>query len=222
MLLNASGALVRAGSVASPLPSPFWHLSKSHTLVLLLSLTICMMEATQLQQPTLPQVSERIAKDAGETEANVCDSSVSLEHSSRKNTQFLALRLLNKRARVRLSPEQLDLDPLPGQARLFAVANSKGCFIAVARDTSSTWCTCLSQSLITHQRSCAPSEDYHVWLDGPLYILLLTMSCRSHVCTAIAAPLNIHIIYSKWRDCLCISVKTPPSHSGHLHCLCTT
>ncbi|KAH9931960.1 uncharacterized protein B0H18DRAFT_988905 [Fomitopsis serialis] len=80
------------------------------------------MNVAQLQPPALPQVSERVVRDAGDTEAD-----------------FLALRLLNKRARVRVSPEQLDLDALPGQARLFALANSKGCFAAVARDASSNW-----------------------------------------------------------------------------------
>jgi nucleoporin NUP159 len=45
-------------------------------------------------------------------------------------TQFLALRLLNKRARVRLSPASHNLDSLPGKAVLFAIANSTGRFAA--------------------------------------------------------------------------------------------
>ncbi|KAF8838595.1 hypothetical protein BDN67DRAFT_70954 [Paxillus ammoniavirescens] len=53
-----------------------------------------------------------------------------------KGADFLALRLLNRRARVRLSPEPLDLSLVPGKACLFATANSKGWFAAVTRDSS--------------------------------------------------------------------------------------
>ncbi|KAI6117162.1 hypothetical protein EDD16DRAFT_1018720 [Pisolithus croceorrhizus] len=53
-----------------------------------------------------------------------------------KDAQFLALRLLNKRTRVRLSPESIDLSAVPGKLSLFAVANARGWFVAVTRDAS--------------------------------------------------------------------------------------
>ncbi|KAI5984873.1 hypothetical protein EDD15DRAFT_1699406 [Pisolithus albus] len=53
-----------------------------------------------------------------------------------KDAQFLALRLLNKRTRVRLSPEPIDLAAAPGKVSLFAVANARGWFVAVTRDAS--------------------------------------------------------------------------------------
>ncbi|KAH0833488.1 hypothetical protein J3R83DRAFT_12612 [Lanmaoa asiatica] len=53
-----------------------------------------------------------------------------------KDADFLALRLLNKRARLRLSHEPLDLASFPGKATLFAIVNSKGWFAAVTRDPS--------------------------------------------------------------------------------------
>ncbi|KAF7967280.1 hypothetical protein HWV62_34989 [Athelia sp. TMB] len=54
-----------------------------------------------------------------------------------KDVNFLSLRLLNKRCRVRLSPESLDLQPIPGKCQLFSVANSKGWFVAAVRNASS-------------------------------------------------------------------------------------
>src|SRR3984957_11322849 len=58
------------------------------------------------------------------------DASVSFLSSPAKSclaqfSQFLSLKLLSKRARVRLSPAPLNLDAIPGKAHLFAVANSK-------------------------------------------------------------------------------------------------
>lgn len=50
--------------------------------------------------------------------------------------QFLALRLLNKRSRVKLSPDSLKLDPLPGKGVLFATANSIGYFAAATCTTT--------------------------------------------------------------------------------------
>ena len=55
------------------------------------------------------------------------------------------LRLLNRRARVKLSPEHLDLDVLPGKGELFAVANALGggCFAAVTRGPGGQYSTCV-------------------------------------------------------------------------------
>ena len=44
--------------------------------------------------------------------------------------KFFALRLLNKRGRVRLSEQSHKLENLPARGVLFATANSKGCFAA--------------------------------------------------------------------------------------------
>ncbi|KIM84780.1 hypothetical protein PILCRDRAFT_817577 [Piloderma croceum F 1598] len=57
--------------------------------------------------------------------------------ASDKDADFLSLRLLNKRTRVRLSPEPLDLQPLPGRGQLFSVANLKGWFVAAIRHAGS-------------------------------------------------------------------------------------
>ncbi|KIK81178.1 hypothetical protein PAXRUDRAFT_833034 [Paxillus rubicundulus Ve08.2h10] len=77
-----------------------------------------MANVSQLQPTAIPQVHR--------------SSTVPTE----KGADFLALRLLNRRARVRLSSEPLDLSLVPGKACLFAIANSKGWFAAVTRDTS--------------------------------------------------------------------------------------
>jgi hypothetical protein len=58
---------------------------------------------------------------------------VSAKSLSKYLFQFLSLRLLNKRSRVRLSPENFNLDSLPGKGHLFVVANSKGWFVAATR-----------------------------------------------------------------------------------------
>ncbi|KAG1750246.1 hypothetical protein EDB19DRAFT_2022507 [Suillus lakei] len=71
-------------------------------------------------QPTVPPPVQTTSSEPGEKDAN-----------------FLVLRQLNKRARVRLSPEPINLSPIPGRASLFAVANSRGWFAAVARDSNS-------------------------------------------------------------------------------------
>ncbi|KIJ66805.1 hypothetical protein HYDPIDRAFT_186428 [Hydnomerulius pinastri MD-312] len=77
-----------------------------------------MANVSQLQPAVIPQVQRSSTEPA------------------EKDADFLALRLLNKRARVRLSPEPIDLSPIPGKACLFAVANSKGWFTAITRDAS--------------------------------------------------------------------------------------
>ncbi|KAG1781790.1 hypothetical protein EV702DRAFT_607413 [Suillus placidus] len=71
-------------------------------------------------QPTVPPPVQTTSSEPGEKDAN-----------------FLVLRQLNKRARVRLSQESINLSPIPGRASLFAVANSRGWFAAVARDSNS-------------------------------------------------------------------------------------
>ncbi|CCM04682.1 uncharacterized protein FIBRA_06868 [Fibroporia radiculosa] len=105
------------------------------------------MNVTQLQSPPpLPSHMQRVSKEASE-----------------KNADFLVLRLLNKRARVRLSPQPLDLDALPGQGRLFAVANSKGCFAATVRGANGSYgksTYCLLRSFV-NKLIAAPLADLH-------------------------------------------------------------
>ncbi|KAF8442199.1 hypothetical protein L210DRAFT_3199384 [Boletus edulis BED1] len=84
----------------------------------------------------------------------------SSSEASEKDADFLALRLLNKRARLRLSPAPLDLTSFPGKASLFATVNSKGWFAAVIRDASGA--SALILSPLTDLRSAlatASAED---------------------------------------------------------------
>lgn len=71
-------------------------------------------------QPTAPPPVQTTSSEPGE-----------------KDADFLVLRQLNKRARVRLSQEPITLSSIPGRASLFAVANSRGWFAAVGRDSNS-------------------------------------------------------------------------------------
>jgi hypothetical protein len=53
--------------------------------------------------------------------------------------QFLSLRLLNKRGRVRLSTQSIDYSRLPGKSSLLAIGNQKG-FLAAAVRTENGNC----------------------------------------------------------------------------------
>ncbi|KAH9848407.1 hypothetical protein C2E23DRAFT_889067 [Lenzites betulinus] len=104
------------------------------------------MNVNRLQPAPHPQL-QRTSREASENEA-----------------EFLALRLLNKRSRLRLSPQPIDLDALPGRPRLFAVANRAGWFAAAIRNTDGT-----------HALALSPLADLHVVFsatssDGPLSI----------------------------------------------------
>ncbi|KAL4081178.1 hypothetical protein J3A83DRAFT_4367612 [Scleroderma citrinum] len=79
---------------------------------------MAMANVSTIQASVVPQVQ----RSSGEPEE--------------KDAQHLALRLLNKRARVRLSPEPVNLSSFPGKLSLFSVANEKGWFAAVAPDVS--------------------------------------------------------------------------------------
>ncbi|EJD06661.1 uncharacterized protein FOMMEDRAFT_17163 [Fomitiporia mediterranea MF3/22] len=50
-----------------------------------------------------------------------------------KDAEYLSLRLLNKRARIRLSKQPLDLDAHDGKGNYFVVSNLKGWFVAIGR-----------------------------------------------------------------------------------------
>ena len=92
-----------------------------------------MANVSHIQPAFTPQLQIR-SSEASQKDADVC-----LRHQLPSPAlipafQFLALRLLNKRARLRLSPSPLNLASFPGKASLFATVNSKGWFAAVTRD----------------------------------------------------------------------------------------
>ena len=83
-------------------------------------------------QPLPPSQVQKVTKQGEDKEATVCSSGyLRTDNVSSVHFQFLAFRLLNKRARVRLSASPLKLDDRPGRGVLFATANSLGCFAAV-------------------------------------------------------------------------------------------
>ncbi|KAI0350061.1 hypothetical protein OH77DRAFT_1514617 [Trametes cingulata] len=104
------------------------------------------MNVSQLQPLPQPHL-QRLSREATERDAD-----------------FLALRLLNKRSRLRLSPQPLDLDALPGRGRLFAVANRAAWFAAAIRNPDSSYAVVLSP--LTELRAVFSSSTS----DGPLAI----------------------------------------------------
>lgn len=114
-----------------------------HTLALtpkktLFELCESKMNLSDLEVPP-PQQLQISSAEASDKDANVGHLLPVL--TTLIPSQFLSLRLLNKRSRVRLSPEPLDLQSLPGKCQLFAVANSKGWFVASIRHANSDICT---------------------------------------------------------------------------------
>jgi nucleoporin NUP159 len=97
------------------------------------------MNVTRLQQPPLQSGSARPAIEAEDTTPDVrslisCDiSQVVLRHDI---SQFLSIRLVNKRTRAKLSPEPLDLTPIPNKGQLFVVASALGWFVAIIRSNT--------------------------------------------------------------------------------------
>lgn len=103
------------------------------------------MNVSRLQAAAAPSV-QREVKDAEEKEADVRLLSFLLKLRSPRD-QFLALRLLNKKARIRLSPSPLKLDALSGKGALFATANETGCFAAATCSADGQHSTCGRKSL---------------------------------------------------------------------------
>ncbi|KAI0833742.1 hypothetical protein BC628DRAFT_1492442 [Trametes gibbosa] len=104
------------------------------------------MNVNPLQPPPQPQL-QRTSKAASE-----------------KDAEFLALRLLNKRSRLRLSPQPIDLSVLPGKPRLFAVANRAGWFAAAIQNTDGSHALALSPLADLHAVFSTSSSN------GPLSI----------------------------------------------------
>jgi hypothetical protein len=65
--------------------------------------------------------------------------SISTTHTTDRaaRIQFLTFNYLNKHARVRVSPQPLDLGQVPGKANFLVVSNSHGWFAAITRSTAS-------------------------------------------------------------------------------------
>ena len=103
------------------------------------------MNVNQLQSPPPPQL-QRFSKEGSDKDADVCVSLAFYKTPSSAHTapflQFLALRLLNKRSRLRLSPQPVELDAIPGKGRLFAVNNTRGWFVAATRNVDGSHGTC--------------------------------------------------------------------------------
>ncbi|KAF9650196.1 hypothetical protein BDM02DRAFT_1489932 [Thelephora ganbajun] len=64
---------------------------------------------------------------------NVQRSSIDSEG---KEAGFLTFNYLNKHARVRVSPQSIDLSGVPGKANFLVVSNSRGWFAAITRSTT--------------------------------------------------------------------------------------
>jgi nucleoporin NUP159 len=93
------------------------------------------MNVSQLQ-PANPGRVQRLSKEADSQDAEVCPPCLAAGESKTQVDvvlQFLSFKLLNKRGRVRLSPNALDLESLPGKGQLLALANYKAWFAAVVR-----------------------------------------------------------------------------------------
>lgn len=103
------------------------------------------MNVNQLQPPPPPQL-QRFSKEESDKDADVCGLLAFYRTPLTAHTvpllQFLALRLLNKRSRLRLSPQPVELDAIPGKGRLFAVSNTRGWFVAATRNVDGSHGTC--------------------------------------------------------------------------------
>ncbi|KAH9974839.1 hypothetical protein BJV74DRAFT_888917 [Russula compacta] len=101
------------------------------------------MNVTRLQQPPLQPSPPRSASEAEDI-----------------TPDFLSIRLVNKRARAKLSPEPLDLAPIPNKGQLFVVASILGWFVAIIR--SNTGLALVSSPLVdlrSHLSSLDPTSD---------------------------------------------------------------
>ena len=97
------------------------------------------MNVTRLQQPPLQSGSARSALEAEEITPDVRSFTLwqpSVCYSQTPYIQFLSIRLVNKRKRVKLSPEPLDLTPIPNKGQLFVVASVLGWFVAIIRSNT--------------------------------------------------------------------------------------
>ncbi|KAH9178382.1 hypothetical protein EDB89DRAFT_2239616 [Lactarius sanguifluus] len=97
------------------------------------------MNVTRLQQPPPQSGSTRSVSEAEDI-----------------TPDFLSIRLVNKRTRVKLSPEPLDLSPIPNKGQLFVVAGTLGWFVAIIRSGTGL---ALVSSPLADLRSQLSSQD---------------------------------------------------------------
>ncbi|KAH9958575.1 hypothetical protein BC827DRAFT_1377594 [Russula dissimulans] len=102
------------------------------------------MNVTRLQQP--PPIRPSSARSSSEAEESTPD--------------FLSIRLVNKRTRAKLSPEPLDLTPIPNKGQLFVVASILGWFVAIIRtDTGLALVSSPLADLRSHLSSLDANSD---------------------------------------------------------------
>ncbi|KAH8991372.1 hypothetical protein EDB86DRAFT_2936304 [Lactarius hatsudake] len=97
------------------------------------------MNVTRLQQPPPQSGSTRSVSEAEDI-----------------TPDFLSIRLVNKRTRVKLSPEPLDLSSIPNKGQLFVVAGTLGWFVAIVRSSTGL---ALVSSPLADLRSQLSSQD---------------------------------------------------------------
>ncbi|KAH9029881.1 hypothetical protein EDB85DRAFT_1965294 [Lactarius pseudohatsudake] len=97
------------------------------------------MNVTRLQQPPPQSGSTRSVSEAEDI-----------------TPDFLSIRLVNKRTRVKLSPESLDLSSIPNKGQLFVVAGTLGWFVAIVRSSTGL---ALVSSPLADLRSQLSSQD---------------------------------------------------------------
>ncbi len=133
------------------------------------------MNVTRLQQPPLQSGSARSSLEAEETTPDVRSFAscwpfiVILRHHM---PQFLSIRLVNKRTRAKLSPEPLDLAPIPNKGQLFVVASVLGWFVAIIRSNTGLGMFIVRRSLsLLNPRSLKLLFPRHLRISGPTYPL---------------------------------------------------
>jgi nucleoporin NUP159 len=93
------------------------------------------MNVTRLQQPPLQSNPSRSVSHAEDITPDVRRLVVTFSLCT-YSSQFLSIRLVNKRTRVRLSQEPLDLTSFPNKGQLFVVASTLGWFVAIVRSST--------------------------------------------------------------------------------------
>lgn len=86
------------------------------------------------QLPNFPQVQvSRTEAEADETTPEVCRISARCPRCTncRSVLQFLSIKLVNNKARIRISSSIIPLDTLPSRAQLFTSSNTRGWFFAI-------------------------------------------------------------------------------------------
>ena len=95
------------------------------------------MNVTRLQQPPPQSSSTRSVSEAEDITPDVrCLAYHFVKVLTLPSFQFLSIRLVNKRTRVKLSPEPLDLSSVPNKGQLFVVAGTLGWFVAIVRSST--------------------------------------------------------------------------------------